>query len=132
VERVEAADRPPSTKGKTMTQYLLSVHGPSEVWDTPLEEAQPMYEATGRFNDQLRESDAWVFVGGLERPETATTVDGTGNDVIVTDGPYAETKEYLGGFWVIEAPDLDAALKIAAEASKACGGKVEVRPFAGE
>ena len=115
-----------------MTQYLLSVHGPSSVWDTPLEEAQPMYEATGRFNDTLRESDAWVFVGGLERPETATTVDGTGNDVIVTDGPYMETKEYLGGFWVIEAADLDAALKIATEASKACGGKVEVRPFAGE
>ena len=115
-----------------MTQYMLAVHGPSSVYDTPLEEAQPMYEATGRFNDKLKATDSWVFVGGLERPETATTVDGTGNDVIVTDGPYMETKEYLGGFWVIEVSDLDAALKIAAEASKACGAKVEVRPFAGE
>ena len=91
-----------------------------------------MYEATGRFNEKLMAEGSWVFGGGLERPETATTVDGTVADVIVTDGPYLETKEFLGGFWIIEAPDLDAAMKIAAEGSKACGGKVEVRPFQAE
>ncbi len=69
---------------------------------------------------------------GPRTPDTATTVDGTGSDVIVTDGPYLETKEFLGGFWIIEAPDLDAAMKLAAEGSKACGGKVEVRPFQAE
>jgi hypothetical protein len=114
-----------------MNLYLLSVHGPSEVYDTPPEEAQPMYDATDKFNKEILAEGSWVFAGGLERPETATTVDGTGDSVIVTDGPYAETKEYLGGFWIIKAPDLDAALKIAARGSKACGGKVEVRPFDG-
>jgi hypothetical protein len=112
-----------------MTQYMLSVVDDGTSYDMSPEEAQPLYEATGRFNEKLKADGSWVFAGGLERLETATTVDGTGNDVIVTDGPYAETKEYLGGFWVIEAPDLDAALKIAAEGSKACQNKVEVRPI---
>lgn len=115
-----------------MTQYLLSVHATPETYDIPFEEAQPMYEATGRFNEKLMAEGSWVFGGGLERIDAATTVDGTGGDVIVTDGPYLETKEFLGGFWIIEAPDLDAAMKIAAEGSKACGGKVEVRPFQAE
>ena len=116
-----------------MTQYMLSVYGTAEVYDTPPEVAQPMYEATDRFNQKLMADGTWVFGGGLERLDTATTVDGTtGGDVIVTDGPFLETKEFLGGFWIIEAPDLDAALKIAAEGSKACGGKVEVRPFQAE
>ncbi|WP_332644658.1 YciI family protein [Aeromicrobium sp.] len=112
-----------------MTQYLLAVHGDDSVYDTPIEEAQPMYDATAKFNERIMADGTWVFGGGLKRINTATVVDGTGADVVVTDGPYLETKEYLGGFWVIEAPDLDAALKIAAEGSKACGGKVEVRPF---
>ncbi len=115
-----------------MTQYMLSVYGTAETYDTPLEEAQPMYEATDRFNQKLMADGSWVFGGGLERQDTATTVDGTGDEVIVTDGPYLETKEFLGGFWVIEAPDLDAAMKLAAEGSKACGGRVEVRPFQAE
>jgi hypothetical protein len=115
-----------------MTQYMLSVHGSDSTYDMPIEQAQPMYEATGRFNDKLQADGTWVFGGGLERLATATMVDGTGDDAIVTDGPFAETKEYLGGFWIIEAPDLDAALKIAAEGSKACGAKVEVRPFQAE
>ncbi len=112
-----------------MTQYLLSVHGDDSAYDMPIEEAQPMYDATDAFNKQLMADGSWVFGGGLKRINSATTVDGTGADVVLTDGPYLETKEYLGGFWVIEAPDLDAALKIAAAGSKACGGKVEVRPF---
>ena len=99
-----------------MTQYMLSVIVDPSVYDIPLEEAQPQFDATGRFNDELKAEGSWVFAGGLGRTDAATTVDGTGADVIVTDGPYVETKECLGGFWVVEAPDLDAALKIAARA----------------
>ncbi|GAB88796.1 YciI family protein [Gordonia rhizosphera] len=112
-----------------MAHYMLSVIGDPSVYDIPPEEAQPMYEETGRFNDELKAEGAWVFAGGLGRPDAATTVDNTGSDVIVTDGPFAETKEFLGGFWVVEAADLDAVLKIAARASQACGAKIEIRTF---
>jgi hypothetical protein len=115
-----------------MTQYLLAVHGAPALWDTPPEEAQESWDATGRFNDEIRAEGSWVFTGGLRRVEETSTVDGRGDEVIVTDGPYAETKEYLGGFWVVDVPDLDAALKLAARASKACGEKIEVRPFEDE
>jgi hypothetical protein len=115
-----------------MTQYLLSVHSSSSDYDRSLEEMQPMFEAVDRFNQGLMADGSWVFAGGLERIEAASTVDNTGGDVIVTDGPYLETKEYLGGFWIIEAPDLEAAREIAAKGSEACGGKVEVRPFQAE
>jgi len=70
-----------------------------------------------------------VFADGLEQATTATVVDGRGEQPVITDGPYLEAKEHLGGFWIIEAPDLDVALRLAAEGSKACRGKVEVRPF---
>lgn len=113
-----------------MAHYMLSVVIDSSVYDTPIEESAS-YEATGKFNDELRAEGSWVFAGGLERIESATVVDNTGVDVIVTDGPFVETKEYLGGFWVVEAPDLDAALKIATRASKACEAKIEIRPFDG-
>ena len=83
-------------------------------------------------NNELQSSGAWVFAGGLHAPSTATVVDATKDDVTVTDGPYVETKEQIGGFWVIEAADLDAALEWAKKASKACGGPVEVRPFQDE
>ena len=73
-----------------------------------------------------------MFAGGLEAVDAATVVDGQGDAPVVTDGPYLESKEHLGGFWIIDVPDLDAALKWAAEGSKACGGKVEVRPFQAE
>ncbi|NLE78414.1 MAG: hypothetical protein GX610_02360 [Rhodococcus sp.] len=114
-----------------MTQYLLSVVVDASVYDIPLEEAQPQFDATEKFNDELKAEGAWVFAGGLGRPESATTVDGTGTDVTVTDGPFQETKEFLGGFWVVEAPDLDAVLKIAARASKVCEQRIEIRPFDG-
>lgn len=113
-----------------MTRYLLSVHASDKAYEMPIEEAQPLYDATDVFTQEIIADGSWVFHGGLERLEAAATVDGTGQDVIVVDGPFAETKEYLGGFWVVEAPDLDAALELAARASKACGAKVEVRPFA--
>ena len=116
-----------------MTQYMLSVnHVEGEEMPSSPEEIQPIYDAVDRFNQKLQAEGIWVFGGGLEPRETATTVDNTGAEAVVTDGPFAESKEWLGGFWVIEAPDLDAALKLATEASAACQGKVEVRPFQSE
>ena len=115
-----------------MTQYLLSVHHDYGTDFPPLEEMQPVFAAVDRFNEKLQSEGAWVFAGGLTPVEQATTVDYTGERPIVTDGPYAESKEYLGGFWVIEAADLDAALAWAKEGSAACRAKVEVRPFQGE
>ena len=116
-----------------MTQYLLSVHGSDEEYAAiSEEEMQQAYAETGKFNEKLQAEGVWVFAGGLLSATQATVVDATGDKPIVTDGPYAESKEYLGGFWIIEAPDLDAALKWAAEGSAACKGKVEVRPFAAE
>ena len=93
---------------------------------------QEVFAVVEGFNNKLKDDGAWVFAGGLHPPSTATTVDATGDTPIVTDGPYAESKEYLGGFWVIQAPDLDAALDWAKQASAACRGKIEVRPFQGE
>jgi len=118
-----------------MTEYLLSVHGnvDEDAADTrTMEDYQPVFEAVDRFNQKLKAEGAWVFAGGLHPISTATTVDFTSDTPIVTDGPFVESKEYLGGFWVIEAPDLDAALEWAKEGSQACGGKVEVRPFQSE
>lgn len=118
-----------------MTQYLLAVNGnvDEDAADTrTVEDYQPMFEAVDRFNERLKAAGAWVFAGGLHPVSTTTTVDNTGDTPIVTDGPYVESKEYLGGFWVIEAPDLDAALTWAKEGSQACAGRVEVRPFQSE
>ena len=112
-----------------MTQYLLSVPGSVDD-ETPSDEVmQRMYAEVSTFNDKVRAAGRWVFAGGLEPITTATTVDATGERPIVTDGPYSEAKEFLGGFWVIEADDLDEALRWATEGSAACGGRVEVRPF---
>ena len=82
------------------------------------------------FNDRLVAEGHWVFAGGLAAPGTATMIDNRGDEAMFTDGPFVESKEYLGGLWIIEAADLDVALKLAAEGSKACNRKVEVRPFA--
>ena len=118
-----------------MTHYLLSVHGPAEMGEFgsygSKEEMEAAFAATGAFNETLRADGHWVFAGGLQSATTATVVDGQGGTPVMTDGPYLETKEVIGGFWVIEAPDLDVALALAARASQACGGKVEVRPFDG-
>ena len=118
-----------------MTHYLLAVHGPAEMDEFgnygSKEEMEEAFAATGVFNDKLQAEGYWVFGGGLQSASTATVVDGQGEKPVMTDGPYLETKEVIGGFWVIDAPGLDVALKLAAEGSKACGGKVEVRPFDG-
>ena len=113
-----------------MTQYLLSVHMvEGEDAYASEGEMQEAFKAVDAFNQELQAKGAWVFAGGLQPVDTATTVDGTGADVVITDGPFAESKEQIGGFWVIEASDLDAALDWAARGSAACKGKVEVRPF---
>lgn len=118
-----------------MKHYLLSVHGPAERTEFgnygSKEAMEAAFAATGAFNEKLRAEGYWVFAGGLEPASTATVVDGQGETPVMTDGPYLETKELIGGFWVIEAPDLDVALRLAAEGSRACRGKVEVRPFEG-
>ena len=118
-----------------MPQYFLAVNhdeaGAAAMAEMTPEQMQPLFEATSRFNDELQEAGAWVFAGGLEDRDSSTVVDGTGDAPVVTDGPFSESKEYLGGFWIIEAADLDAALAWAAKGSKACDGKVEVRPFQG-
>ena len=117
-----------------MTRYLMSVYTTAEYneyGNYPSEEAMKQaYADTGAFNERLQEEGHWVFADGLAPVSTATVVDGQGAEPVLTDGPYLESKEYIGGFWVIEAPDLDVALRLAADASKACRGKVEVRPFA--
>ena len=114
-----------------MTAYLLSViHEPGLPHLTE-DEIHASFEATGVFNEEIKASGHWVFAGGLEPPSTATQVDNSTGKNVVTDGPYLEAKEHLGGFWVIEAADLDEALAIAARGSLACRNVVEVRPFQG-
>ncbi len=114
-----------------MTQYLLSVHHVGDYPTPGEEEMQRMFAAVGPFNTELQETGAWVFAGGLLPRDTATVVDASRAEALITDGPFSESKEQLGGFWVIEAADLDAALAIAKKGSAACGGPVEVRPFQG-
>src|SRR3954465_7868094 len=108
-------------------QYLFSVIDEATNTGTPDEMA-----AIDVFNDRLRAEGHWVFAGGLPSPTTATVVDNRNGDAVFTDGPFVETKEHIAGFWIIEAPDLDVALKLATEGSKACNRKGEVRPFLGE
>lgn len=115
-----------------MPQYLLSVHM-VEGQEPPSEEVvQQMYEDVDALNDDLKEAGVWVFAGGLHPPETATVVEERDGDVLMTDGPFAETKEHIGGFWIIETQDLDAALAWASKATVACRAPVEVRPFQDE
>ncbi len=112
-----------------MTQYMLTVHTvEGEPVRTP-EEAQPIYEQVNELNQEMQGAGVWVFGGGLEPADTATVVSHQGTDILLTDGPFVEGKEHIGGFWVIEAADLDAALAWASKATVACQGPVEVRPF---
>jgi len=115
-----------------VTQYMISVwHEEGE--EVPSDDVmQQMFKDVDAFNQKITKAGIWVFGGGLETPDTATVVDGRGDSVTTTDGPFSEAKEQIGGFWVLEAPDLDAAIKLAAEGSKACRGRVEVRPFQAE
>lgn len=111
-----------------MKQYLLAVHM-VEGDEPPPEAMQQVYKDVDAVNEQIKAEGAWVFAGGLHPATTATVVRMQDDEVLTTDGPFAETKEQLGGFWVIEAADLDAALAWAAKATKACRAPIEVRPF---
>lgn len=112
-----------------MKQYLLSVHNVEGQEPPAPEIMQQMYADVDRFNGELQAEGAWVFAGGLHPPASATVVRVQNGQIVTTDGPFVETKEHLGGFWVVAAEDLDAALALAARATKACQAPVEVRPF---
>jgi hypothetical protein len=112
-----------------MKQYLLSVHMVEGQEPPSEDEMQQMFKDVDALNAEIQAEGAWVFAGGLHPPTTATVVQLKDGEVVTTDGPFAETKEQLGGFWVIQAADLDAALAWAARATRACRGPVEVRPF---
>lgn len=105
-------------------KYLVSVIDDGAGLATPTEEAD-----IDAFNERLQAEGYWVFAGGLGSPDPATVIDNRGGELILTDGPFVESKEYLAGFWILEAPDLDVVLKLAADGSKACNRKIEVRPF---
>jgi hypothetical protein len=110
-----------------MAQYLISV-----LDDTPNSATAEEMVAIDAFNEQLHADGRWVFAGGLAAPSTATVVDGRGEEAVFTDGPYLESKEFIGGFWIIEAPGRDVALRLAALGSKHCNRRVELRPLLGE
>jgi hypothetical protein len=114
-----------------MPQYMLSVWGAPMSDEEAAEYAQSgAFEATAKLNDRLAAEGKFVFAGGLEVADIATVVrSGANGDVVITDGPYAEIKENLGGFWILDCADLDEALAIAKEATVACQGPIEVRPF---
>ena len=110
-----------------MAQYLISV-----LFDDTTESATAEeMAAIDAFNEQLQAEGHWVFAGGLASPSTATVVDGRNGEAMFTDGPYLESKEYIAGFWIIEAPHLDAALRFAALGSKHCNRRVKLRPIHG-
>jgi len=115
-----------------MPQYLLSVwHDDDYDLDFSSPDAQRRVAQVGAFNDELQRSEAWVFGAGLHPAASATVVRSAGGEVSMTDGPFAETKEQMGGFWIVEAADLDAALDLAGRAAAACEGPIEVRPTQG-
>ena len=112
-----------------MPQYLISVwHDDNYELDFSTPDAQRRGAQVGAVNDELQKAGVWVFAAGLHPASSATVVRSSAGEVSMTDGPYAETKEQMGGFWVIEASDLDSALEWAGKAAAACEGPVEVRP----
>ena len=107
-------------------QYLISV-----IDDGTGSATEDEMAAIDAFNDRLVADGHWVFAGGLGSPDPATVIDNRDGEAVFTDGPFVESKEYLAGFWVVEADDLDVALALSADASRACNRKIEVRPFDG-
>ena len=112
-----------------MARYLLSVYTPTDGTPPAPEELETIMKNVEGFHHELREAGAWVFAGGLEAPDTATVLRPQAGDVLMTDGPFAEAKEYLGGLSIVDAPDLDAALEWGRKGVRAIGLPVEVRPF---
>jgi hypothetical protein len=115
-----------------MTQYLLSVHTIEGETRAPMtdEEMQQSWKQIQALNEEMKSAGAWVFSARLHEPDTATVVRISDGEVLTTDGPFAESKEHLGGFYIIEAEDLDAALAWASKATAAVGKPIEVRPLA--
>ena len=114
-----------------MTQYMFSAYSVDADAGPEMteEEMQRGWQKINILEEEMRSSGALVFSGRLLEPETATVVRITGGDVLTTDGPFAESKEHLGGFYIIEADDLDAALVWASKTTEAVGRPIEVRPF---
>jgi hypothetical protein len=114
-----------------MAQYLLSVHSVEGEVGDPMtdEEMQESWKQIQVLNEELRSAGAWLFGGALHGPDTATVVRVSGGEVLTTDGPFAESKEHLGGFYIIEAEDLDDALAWASKTAAAVRKPIEVRPF---
>jgi len=115
-----------------VAQYLLSVHSVEGEVRDPMtdEEMQQSWKQIQVLNDELKSAGAWVFSGRLHEPDTATVVRGSDGEAVTTDGPFVESREHLGGFYIIQAEDLDAALVWASKATAAVGKPIEVRPFA--
>ena len=113
-------------------EYMLAVHNVDGPPQLSPDEMQNAFAQVERVNAELQSAGVWVFAGGLQAPETATVVRVQGGATTMTDGPFAETKEQLGGFWVIKCNDLDEALAWAEKCAEACMSPVEVRPFQGE
>jgi hypothetical protein len=112
-----------------MKQYLLTVNHVEDAAMPSEDEMQRIFKDVDALNTEIQSAGAWVFAGGLHPPATSTVVRVSDGEIVTTDGPYAESKEYVGGFWVISAADLDDALAWAAKATRACAVPVEVRPF---
>ena len=114
-----------------MPKYLLSVHSVEGEAQTPMsdDEMRQFMERVGALEEEMKSSGAWLFGGALTEPDTATVVRMSGGDVLTTDGPFAESKEHLGGFYIIEAADLDAALGWASKVTRTISAPIEVWPF---
>jgi len=106
-----------------MTRYLLSVYQPSAT--APPDNLDEIIRDVLAVREQMQAAGVWVFSGGLHAPDTATVI----RDELITDGPFIEAKEYLGGITIIDAPDLDAALHWARRTARATTLPIEVRPF---
>jgi hypothetical protein len=119
------------TRRITMSQYLLSVHSVEGEVGDPMtaEEMRQFMERVGVLEEEMKSAGAWVFGGRLHEPDTATVVRMSDGEVLTTDGPFAESREHLGGFYIIEAEDLDAALAWASKVTAAVTKPIEVRPF---
>jgi hypothetical protein len=114
-----------------MKQYLIGIYQP-EGGTPPPEELERVMRDIGALNEEIRAAGGWVFAGGLHHPSTATVLHREGDEVIMTDGPFAESKEYLGGFTIVRAPDLDVALEWGRRLARITTLPIEVRPFQGE
>jgi hypothetical protein len=114
-----------------MKQYLLTIYQPDGA-PPPPEVLGPIMRDVGVVVESMKAEGVWVFNGGLHPPDTATVLRLNGGDLLTTDGPYTEGKEHIGGFVVIKAPDLDAALAWGRKLARALPLPIEVRPFQGE